>query len=110
MRRTESGLVQSLVGQPDLEPAVLFEEIKVGDGETDPVDGDGVANVAVVEDRVCIGDGEEAAAVVDDQGGDDAFVFDEAGEHGEPVHVTMQEKMAGYVIFCFLLNTEFSHL
>lgn len=80
-RRTERGPLQSLIGQPDLEPAVLLGEIEVSDSQTDTVDGDGVANVAVVEDRICEADGELAAAAVDDQGGDDAFVFDKSSEH-----------------------------
>jgi len=73
----------------------------VSDGQTDTVDGDGVANAAVVEDRLCKADGEEAAAVVDDQGGDDAFVFDEASEHCQPIHVTMQHLVC-YFFFIFL--------
>lgn len=53
----------------------------MSDSQTDTVDGDGVANVAVVEDRICEADGKLAAAAVDDQGGDDAFVFDKSSEH-----------------------------
>lgn len=100
--RTERGPLQSLVGQPDLEPAVLFEEIKMSNSQTDTVDGDGVADVAVIEDRACEADGELAAAVVDDQGGDDAFVFDKSSEHSQPVHVTMHSLLQSWLGMFFL--------
>jgi len=74
----------------------------MSNSQTDTVDGDGVADVAVIEDRACEADGELAAAVVDDQGGDDAFVFDKSSEHSQPVHVTMHSLLQSWLGMFFL--------
>ena len=84
--RTQVGPVEGLVGQPDLEPSAVLVFVERRDGETGPVDGERVADVAVVQDgrSICYGETAASSVDVDVQDGPTALNLDanEVGERG----------------------------